>query len=196
MKYKTEKEFCAETTKMLLGLSVGYERKLIAVPEVPWGCFSNEQFDMLLLDVKNLQYLQIEYKLNDPESLQHQVSRINGIGIINRETTPNEYSIYPYTGEDGQIENMDKRIFRYDHRWRSVYFGFGMIYYWAYKNQGSSFDGGRPGGGRQNFASVYMQAVQNFHAHYGKLDFMITHAALNSGYSVSTSKRYYRRAVQ
>lgn len=63
MRFSSEREFCRAVTEILLGVSVGSGRKLVAIAEVPWGYFSNEQFDMLLLDVKNLEYLEVEYKL-------------------------------------------------------------------------------------------------------------------------------------
>ena len=70
-----------------------------------------------------------------------------------------------------------------------------MIYYWAYKDNESNLGGGVTGGGRSGFASVYMQAIRNLHKQYGKLDFMVTHAALGSGYSVGVSRKYYNLMV-
>jgi len=70
-----------------------------------------------------------------------------------------------------------------------------MMYYWAYKDNGDDFNGGLTGGGRVGFAAVYQQAIKNLHKTYGQLDFMITHATLSSGYSVSASKKHYREVV-
>ncbi len=197
MNFKTENEFCRETTKLLLGLSVGSGRSVIAIPEVPWGYYSNEQFDMLLLDVKNLEYMPIEYKLSDLAGLRKQRSRLVGsVGIINAKVPPKSWGIYPYTGEDAEIDQLDKVLFGEFSTWRSVYCRFGLIYYWAYKNNESDLNGGTTGGGRDNFATVYMQAIRSLHKHYGKLDFMLTHAALSSGYSVSVSKKYYNQAIK
>ncbi|KKM60793.1 hypothetical protein LCGC14_1538280 [marine sediment metagenome] len=199
MKYKTEKDFCVATTKILLGLAIGTGRKLIAIPEVPWGCFSNEQFDMMLLDVKNLEYLAIEYKLNDLDGLRFQTNRLgSAVGIINAKTSDNTWNIFGYTGEDGQIERIDKVIFQMRcYSWTGIYEREkSMVYYWAYKNRKSDLNGGITGGGREGFASVYIRAIKNLHAHYGKLDFMVTHSMLNSGYSVGTGKKYYRQATK
>jgi len=196
LKYKTEKEFCEETTKLLIGLLIP-DRKVIAVPEVPWGCFSNEQFDMMLLDVKNQEYLMIEYKLNGLDHLEHQVSRLqNAIGIINTKLQKESYSLFGYTGEDEQIERINKYGVGYKYRWNSIYHGFGMVYYWAFKDNKSDFSGGITGGGRMGFAAMYKQAIRNLHKKYGKLDFMITHAVLQSKYSVGTSRKYYRQAIK
>lgn len=198
MKFKTELEFCVKTTEVVLGLLVGSGRKIIAVPEVPWSYFSNEQFDMLLLDIRNLQYLMIEYKLNDLCSLEYQVKRLGAaaIGIINTDTKTNNRSIFGYTGLDRQIERMGdiKQGINWKFRWASIYNGIGMMYYWAYKNNQSNLLGGKTGGGRAGFAAVYRQAIANLHAQYGSLDFMITHCVLQSGYSLSASRKHYRIA--
>jgi len=194
VKYDSEHKFCVETTKMLLGLFVGTGREVTCHAEVPWGYFSNEQYDMLLLDTKKKEYLAVEYKLSDLSSLKHQ-TKVGGcaIGIINTKTPPTSW-IYGYTGRDIEIEHIAKMLAgRHSDMWHSIYSGFGMIYYWAYKNEPNNFDGGITSGEREGFASMYMRAIRNLHKHYGKLDFMLTHAALNSGYSMTTSKKYYAK---
>ena len=209
MKFKTETEFCEHVTKLILGLLAGEDRQVICVPEVPRHYFSNELVDMMLLDIKNKEILCIEYKLGNPKKLIWQVRATQGrglncIGIINTEHQQQRsvfdggiQNLFGYTGEDIQVESLAKYItYSYSTHWASVYAGRGMMYYWAYKNNQSRFDGGKPGGKRQLFASVYMQAIQNLHAEYGKLDFMLTHAALMCGYSVSVSKKYYRKAIK
>ncbi len=195
IKYKTEQEFCSVTTKLLLGMLIG-KRRIIAVPEVPWGYFSNEQVDMLLLDVKNKEYLPIEYKLNNLEKLKRQIEyHGNALGIINTDTKDGNCRIFGYTGKDAQLDQLDRYGVGHKHWWSSIYGGYGMIYYWAYKNRESRFDGGRTGGSREGFATVYMEAIENLHKQYPHLDFMITHAALSSGYSISTSRKYFRQAL-
>ena len=197
MKYDTEAEFCADTTKMILGLLIGENRNVIACPEVPWGYYSNEQVDMLLLDVKNQEWLPIEYKLSDLRGLKYQVQRRNGgMGIINSKTTDSQYNIFGYTGEHAQIEKI-AQFLCYNKRfwWRSIYTGYGMMYYWAYKERESSFDGGIAGGGREGFASVYKQALRNLLANYPLLDFHVAHAVFRA-YSVATGKKYYRDVVR
>ncbi len=204
-KYKTEVDFCEDTTKMILGLLVGESRKIICVPEVPYGFFSNEQIDMLLLDVKNQQYLCIEYKLNGLEQLQCQVRRNNVsnipcIGIVNTNTKiQNKYSeIFGYTGTDMQIEAIAKTIIykKYQWRWRTIFSGLGMMYYWAYKDDENNFRGGVVGGNRIGFAAIYKQAIRNLHKEYGHLDFLITHSVLGSGYGIATSRKHYNQALQ
>ena len=214
MKFKSEQKFCEHITKLILGILAGEDRKVVCVPEVPRHYFSNEHIDMMLLDIKNKEILCIEYKLNNPKQLCGQVraNMVRGldcIGIINskyREDTLVEdtlvsegfiHRIFSYTGEDNQIENLAKYItYSIATHWGSIYTRRGMMYYWAYKNNQNRFDGGTFGVKRQKFFSVYMQAIQNLHAEYGKLDFMLTHAALRSGYSVPVSRKYYRKAIK
>ena len=197
MTHTTEHEFCVETTKMLLGLFVGTGREVTCHAEAPWSYFSNEQVDMLLLDTKRKEYLCIEYKLSDLKSLKHQTQiRGNAVGFINTKLREPAYWVFGYTGLDIQIEHIAKYLAgRRTIHWKSIYSGFGMVYYWAYKDEPNNFDGGIPGGGREGFASMYMRAIRNLHKHYGKLDFMLTHAALKSGYSAATSKKYYRKVT-
>ena len=208
MKFKIEQEFCEHVTKLILGILVGENRRVVCVPEVPRYYYSNEHVDMMLLDVKNKEILCIEYKLNDPKKLTRQAQSnrnqgLNCIGIINSEnrSLSDRYDggiehIFGYTGKDSQLERIAKYItYSYATHWGSIYTRRGMMYYWAYKNNQNSFDGGTFGIKRQMFASVYIQAIQNLHAEYGKLDFMLTHAALRSGYSVATSRKYYNRAT-
>lgn len=197
MKHKNEHEFCVETTKMLLGLFVGAGREVTCHAEVPWGYFSNEQIDMLLLDTKKKEFLGIEYKLSDFHGLRLQVQKNCSIGIINSKPRKEIYGLFGYTGKDAEIEYIAERLAGpRQYLWKSIYSGFGMVYYWAYKDKPNNFDGGVTGGGREGFASMYMRAIKNLHKHYGKLDFMLTHAALNSGYSVATSRKYYKRVSQ
>ena len=196
MKFKTEVEFCEHTTEILLGLLVGTNRKVVCVPEVPFGYFSNEQFDMLLLDTKNQEYLMIEYKLSDLRGLKSQVRTLGkAIGIINSKGQEEQYHIFHYTGEDAQIERIDRFGVGNKYNWNSIYYGFGMVYYWAYLHNKDNLKGGIVGGNRTGFAAVYCQAIRNLHREYGLLDFLITHATLKSGYSVATSKNYYRQAI-
>ena len=197
MKFKKESEFCEHVTKILLGLLVGEGRNTICVPEVPFGYFSNEQFDMLLLDTKNQEYLMVEYKLNDLRGLKAQVANLSrAIGIINSNARHDTiYSIFCYTGKDSQIERINKFGVGSRYHWNSIYDSFGMVYYWAYKHNKDDFNGGITGGNRVGFAAVYQQAIINLHKEYGRLDFLITHATLRSGYGISTSKKYYRQVV-
>ncbi len=207
MKFKTEQEFCKHVTEILLGLSITSGRKLIAIPEVPWGAFSNEQFDMLLLDIKRQDYLPIEFKLNGLDSLKRQVRRIKGVGIINTDTKEagknvkcgcDFISLYGYTGLDRQIETIAEDLLHYKYahyKWFSIYTGAGMTYWWAFKNNESDLNGGITGGNRMSFAVMYVRAIKNLHKQYGELDFMLTHSVLRSGYSISTSRKYYRQAI-
>lgn len=202
-KYKSELEFCREVCQVIAGLLVDTKREeTIFIPEVPHGYFSNEHVDMMLLDVKNLEYLLVEFKLRDIKALERQIAKrdSNVVGIINsvaKGDSHTYYNIFNYTGRDAEIEKMGSRVcgIFYPRRWFSIYRGFGMIYYWAYKHNKSSFDGGLASGNRQMFAGVYKKAIRNLHKHYGSLDFMLTHAALNSGYSIDVSKKYYRQAL-
>ncbi len=195
--FKTEVEFCEHTTKILLGLLVGSGRKTICIPETPKGYFSNDQVDMLLLDVKNQEYLMVEYKLSGLKQLQKQIGSQGCIGIINIDgaKVPG-YGIFGYTGKDAEIGRLDRAGVNNRHNWISIYYGFGMVYYWAYRHNKDDFKGGITGGNRTGFAAVYRQAIRNLHKHYGKLDFMLTHAALQSGYGVATSKKHYRDAIK
>lgn len=199
MKFKTEQEFCIHVTEIFLGLSVTAGRKLIAIPEVPWGYYSNNQLDMLLLDTKNMDYLPIEFKLNGLGSLKRQMQRIRGIGIINTDTNDSSCNLFGYTGKDSQVGKIAHDLFNYKyahHRWKSIYTGDGLVYWWAYKNNESCLNGGMTGGSRESMATVYERAIRNLHAEYGKLDFMLTHSALRSQYSVSGSKRIYRQVTK
>ena len=208
MKFKKETEFCEHVTKLILGILVGENRKVICVPEVPRYYYSNRHVDMMLLDIKKKEILCIEYKLNNPEKLNRQVKENIGrglpcIGIINtvhrRQPDISDCLIqhlFGYTGKDSELEAIAKYItYSYATHWGSIYTHCGMMYYWAYRNNQSQFDGGKFGGKRKMFADVYMQAIRNLHIEYGKLDFMLTHAALRSGYSVPVSRKYYRKAV-
>lgn len=208
IKYKTEQEFCEYVTKLILGILAGEGRQIICVPEVPRYYFSNENVDMLLLDVKNLELISIEYKLNSAEILLSQVRDTSQrglpcIGIINSEATKehceegNFYRVFGYTGKDSQLEKLaDYLVYATYSHWGTVYGARRMMYYWAYKNNESRFDGGRPGGKRQRFFQVYIQAIRNLHAHYGRLDFMLTHMALGNVYSVNVSRKYYLQAIE
>ncbi len=187
---------------MLLGLFIGENRQIICQAEVPYSYFSNNQVDMLLLDVRNKEYLCIEYKLANHHDLMLQIRLHYGrgfpaIGIINNKPRETNRWIFGYTGRDCEIEKLAKDLVYYKHNefWRSIYQGPGMIYYWAYKDMKTNFDGGITGGNRENFASVYQRAIVNLHEKYHCLDFMLAHAALHSGYSVGTSKKYYKKAV-
>lgn len=204
--YKTEADFCEDVTKLILALYIGTKREIVCVPEIPFGYFSNEQIDMLLLDVKNFEYLTIEYKLNGRKKLESQISRAQSlsipcIGVINTNFAEGSRSYYQrifgYTGKDSQIECLARNLMYNNGRevWRSIYHSFGMVFYWAYKNSRSSFKGGITGGGRKGFALVYQQAIQNLHKEHNELDFMLTHAILGSGYSVNVSKKYYKKAL-
>ena len=203
MKFEKETDLCVAATEVLLGLSVSAGMKLVAIAEVPWGCGSNEQFDMLLLDIKKEKYLCIEYKLSDLKSLENQVHRMSGrgIGIINREKVEEQkYTNYfSYTGKDSEIEELGEKLFHgysVRYKWTDIYVGHGLKYYWAFKDCKDNLNGGTPGGKKMMLADLYIQAIVNLHKHYGKLDFMVTHAILGEGYSVSTSKKYYRKAIK
>ncbi len=198
MKFKKESDFCEHVTKILLGLLVGTGRKTICIPEVPHGYFSNEQVDMLLLDTKKQEYLMIEYKLSDLRGLEKQVVHLGrAIGIINSNPQGEKsYGIFGYTGEDSQIERIDRFGVGSKYHWNSIYDGFGMVYWWAYKHNQDNFLGGITGGDRIGFAEVYRQAIRNLHKEYGRLDFLLTHATLRSGYGIATSKKYYRQVVK
>lgn len=208
MQFKKETTFCEHVTKLILSILIGEDRQVICIPEVPRHYYSNELVDMMLLDIKNKEILCIEYKLNNPEKLNSQVRAaqargLSCIGIINTEhrRQPGVYDegqhLFGYTGEDFQVERLAKYItYSIATHWGSIYTRRGMMYYWAYKNNQNCFNGGRPGGKSQLFASVYMQAIRNLHAEYGKLDFMLTHASLRCGYSVPVSHKYYRKAIK
>ena len=196
-KFRTEEEFSRHIVPLLLGAMVGSGRKVISIPEAPWGYFSNEQVDILLLDVKNKEYMYLELKLSDRSSLSRQLRRLgNCIGIINTKCSDEYNTIFSYTGKDSELERIIEKGLEYTPHWRSIYVGFGMIYYWAYKDEPSRFNGGRIGGAREKFANVYMKAIENLHKEHPHLNFMITHAALANGYSVSVSKKYYRKVIK
>ena len=217
MKFDVEVDFCEEVCRLIAGIFAETKReKVIFVPEVSYDYTSNKQVDMMLLDVKNLEYLFIEFKLKSYKELLYQIHRLHRenepiVGIINskpRKITPDEkefyyyipesYKVFSYTGLDEELELLGSREkgLLYPHRWWSVYHGRGMVYYWAYKNRQSNFRGGITTGNRDGFATIYMEAIKNLHVHYGKLDFMLTHAALSSGYSLPTSKKYFNKAVR
>jgi len=111
---------------------------------------------------------------------------------------PEERIIFSYTGQDSELELLgsEEKGLLYKHRWCSVFYGLGMIYFWAYKNNKSDYRGGITSGNRDGYAKVYIKAIRNLHACYGKLDFMLTHATLSSGYSLSVSKKYYQEAIK
>jgi len=74
MKYSKEVDFCEDIMKIIVGIFIGTKReKTIFIPEVPIGYWSNNQVDMLLLDIKNLEYLTIQLKLRDRKSLIWQI---------------------------------------------------------------------------------------------------------------------------
>jgi len=214
-KMKSEADFCDEVSKLIAGIFIGTKKEnVVFVPEVPIDYFSNNQIDMLLLDVKNLEYLCLEFKLKNYKALIKQISNAQGkgipvIGIINNKPKkvcsyesildylPEERKIFSYTGKDDELELLgdNEKGLLCPHFWQSIYYSKGMIYYWAYKNEKNNFRGGITTGNRDGFAKIYMQAIKNLLAYYGKLDFMLIHSCLNSGYSLATSKKYYQRCV-
>lgn len=51
MKYKTENEFCIETTKRLISILKYDETRYLCIPEVPRGFGSNMHTDMLIINI-------------------------------------------------------------------------------------------------------------------------------------------------
>jgi len=203
----TEADFCEDVTKLILGILVGEGRNIVCVPEVPRTYWSNEHIDMLLLDVRNKEFLTIEYKLSNPAKLQKQVQNNQSRGLpcfgvvaAPHAHIPDQYdcnvnAIFRYTGRDIELERIAAKVL-YKGNWASIFQSLGMIYYWAFKERKDNYEGGIHRGEREMFAAVYVQAIKNLHRHYGKLDFLLTHATLNSGYSVEQSKKYYRKAIE
>lgn len=107
---QSEEDFCEEVSKLIVGLFIGTKREnVIFAPEVPVDYYNNNQIDMLLLDIKNLEYLFIEFKLKDRKGLLYQLRKAtdNGIpviGIINSEPQKNKANpVWDYLPEERKI---------------------------------------------------------------------------------------------
>ena len=211
MKYKTENEFCIEVTKRLLGICIYDDSKYLCVPEIPNGFFSNDRTDMLIINMSRKEMFGIEYKLNDIKKLEKQLimnCRIKLIGIINKKIPIEEFNmfqrIFGYTGEDYQIEILHSRIINpmcnisSSDIWTSIYdSGWARFYYFAFKNDESSLNGGLKQSNRKSLFYYYIQAVKNLQKDYdNKLDFLIVNSILDIGYSVNVAKKYYNRAMR
>ena len=207
MKYKTENEFCIETTKILVGICIDDDSRYICVPEVPKGFFSNDHTDMLIMNMKRKEMFAIEYKLNDLKGLKHQLimnQKVRTIGIINKEIPSEPVSIdnfninlFGYTGKDCEIDKLFHKLSISETFWTSIYYsGWARFYYYAFKNNKSNLDGGLKNCKRKTFHHYYIQAIKNLQKDYdNKLDFMIVNAVFNVGYSISTAKKYYKIAM-
>ena len=70
--------------------------------------------------------------------------------------------------------------------WGDRYSDLGYIYYWAYRYNKSSFDGGKMSGGRDNFQTMYSKAIQNILIENPNL----THAEIYKLFGVCYSHSY------
>jgi len=207
MRYKSENKFCIDTTKKIVGL-VHYGQELLCVPEVPKGFFSNEHTDMLIIDKASRKMFAIEYKLKDISGLMTQVEtnqKVRTIGIINKDVGPEaiKRGVYGFTGQDYQIELLHE-IMIYDGNiislapWTSIYdSSWARLYWYAFKDEETSFNGGLKNSGRPTFHHFYMNAIKNLQADYdNKLDFLIVNSVFNVGYSESTARKYYKKVMK
>ena len=163
-----ENEFVKDFMPIIMKLAQkGGRRNVIAVPEVPYSFWSNNQIDMMLLDLDRKDYLLIEFKNSNYNKLVKQVERAGKhcIGILNSHKVLSNHGGFPqgsvYTRNDTYIKHIAGVVRSDSGMWGNRYSDLGYIYYWAYKNEVSSFDGGKLSGGRDNFQAMYCKAIAN-----------------------------------
>lgn len=171
------------------------------IPEPPKSYGSNYNADMLFIKDNGSMFL-VEYKLTDLKGLARQVQAVGDpiIGIINRDRIPDHYygNIFPFTGQDREIEKLDSllnhRNFPFGkHYTRSKLF---TVYWWGYKNYVSSLKGGFKNGNRLPFHELYKKAITNLQAEYSwKLDEYLVYSVLGN-YEFNTMKKYFKQVMK
>jgi len=196
-KYSTENEMILDLMPAILGSLV--PRKIRCFAEVP-RYSGNDHTDIMLIDDVKKAVFAIEFKLNGPKSLNQQVEynwrRFACIGIINAVPKDKEkhYWLYPYTGDDSQLERICSKLRNLS--WCSINESdIAGIYYWGYLKEQSCFDAGHSHCKRISLFQLYRKAVINIQEFYNwKLDFYLVYKALGY-YAVSTAKMHYNAAI-
>lgn len=172
------------------------------IPEVPRSSGNNHSDMLFILD--NGTMFTVEYKLNSLKSLINQITHNHySIGILNSKVDKTQYFIesyrvFGYTGEDKQLEAIssfiknENRIYGCTHYKSSLY----SVYWWGYKNENSSLEGGLKNTKRISFFELYKKAIQNLQAEYSyRLDFYLVYKVLGF-YEVATAKAHYKDAMK
>ena len=154
-----ENEFVKDFMPIIMGTMIGRSNHVIAIPEVPYSYYSNEQIDMMVLDVQYKRFMLFEFKIGNIEKLKKQIMRSNLVcfGIIKSK----KQFIHPRIFSDKESLRLSQVMLSktsWNYIWES---NVGFVYWWAYKNNESSFDGGRLSGSRDNFNTLYGKAIKN-----------------------------------
>jgi hypothetical protein len=210
MKYKSESEFCKDTTKLIYADLL--LQKIQVIPEVPKGSHIYHA-DILLINRTRQDMLMLEYKLSNWKNLAKQVKQSREsisynfvkFGIINSKLPKLSweeekkmnfpfYNILPYTGTERELENILEKVRKT--QWTNIHENdLGSIYWFGYQDDESSFDGGIQNGKRITLYQLYKKAVKNVLKAYPCLDFYGVYRILGF-YSVSQAKKWYREALK
>lgn len=198
MKYKTENQMILDLMPAILGSII--PRKVKCFAEVP-RYSGNDHTDIMLIDFTQKSVFALEFKLNGPKGLNQQVEynrhRFQCIGIINAVPRDKEkhYFLYPYTGEDNQLDCICNTLCH--RKWSNINESdIAGIYYWGYLNDVSCFNAGHKNCKRLSMFQLYKKAIFNLQVFYDwKLDFYLVYKSLGF-YSVTTAKKYFKEVLR
>jgi len=199
-----ENEYATRITECLLG---GWKPEEVkAYSEVP-RFSNNNHMDLLMIYPKKEEMIAIEFKTNSPKDLFMQVYRnsstvgIDTVGIcpkeVSQENKLTRHKFIKLSKElpDGELCNAVSEIGNM--YWTSIFRpGMAMMYWYSYKNKPSDFSNvGKKNCTRESFFQVYRRAIKNLHRELGdRISFTIAYG-LFRGYSKSTAKQHYRKAL-
>lgn len=210
MKYQNENEMCKDVTELIMGLLIDETKNgFQCIAEVPKNYFSNDHFDMVIIDRDNYRVLPIEYKLTGFKGLLSQINRsafMKPIGIINSNIKVENRKwvgaeqIFCYTGKDAELDFIYKRLSTMNNTsrfWHSAFDPWAIVLWFAYMGKPNNLNGGVFTGERKTFHKIFIDAVINLQKQYNnKLDWFAVNAILRCGYSDKVSKKYYNIAMK